>query len=587
MHLFKQTSGPSDCIAIIADLTNCEFPAGIASAAFDKMRFVESAKGHRAFWVLLERALSDSTISAVAVSLNSYCVFDNELPSRLDKACASAAGGAAWAVLAATGKCVNGMTSSVVYPSASPRLFTLNIPQPIVDCGLELFVLNANFLRAHPFFLDSPMVPESFAHWCILTGYLENRLSIFRPELAIGVDGAERGRDLHKHIEMLQAAFGKSFHDETLPSLMGELPIGTQSAISTPPSLVEAENKTPREVALTRPIAPLADLVRHTVEHAATPMSLSVITRTQFARGHLVRRMLSSLTRARLDLNMSLEVVLTTDIDADKASTEHKELQAEFPELDLVLKINQGHYPHSRVDNLVGGILAARKDYIAIVDDDDFVDLDALKAISTARFLGQDPLLLMSSQVRNETWLETTSGRWILESSTPEKTYYSDNYKYMFTGSNQLPVCAMIAPREWIQERLRNIELRHDLSEDYTIYLALLCAPDLPPLLIYADVFCMISSRSDGSNTITMKDRRPWVRDITLFLHDLFVGDTIPGTGAVQLLGPSAQVPPNAAISYLETTSSTGAVRQAREIAMLRAEVDHLRRLVADNKAEK
>jgi hypothetical protein len=209
---------------------------------------------------------------------------------------------------------------------------------------------------------------------------------------------------------------------------------------------------------------------------------------------------------------------------------------------------------------------------------------------------------MMSSQVRRETWLETTSGRWILESSTPEKTYYSDNYKYMFTGTNQLPVCAMIAPRVWMQARLRNIELRHDLSEDYTIYLALLCAPDLPQLLIYADVFCMISSRSDGSNTITMKDRRPWVRDITLFLHDLFVVDTIPGTGAVQLLGPvdtipgtgavqllgpSARVPPNAAASYLESTSSKGAVRQAREIAMLRAEIDHLRRLVADNQAEK
>lgn len=574
-------------MAIIADLSDCKFPAGIASAAFDEMQFVESAKGHRAFWVLLERALADSTISAIAVSLNSNCVFDNELPTRLEKACASAAGGADWAVLAATGKCANGMTSSVVYPSAAPRLFTVNIPQPIVDCGLELFVLNANFLRAHMPFPVGSMAPESFPHWCILAGYLENRLSIFRPELAIGVDGAERGRDLHQHMEILKATFGKSFPDETVPSLMGEIPIGTQTGTSVMPSLVEAETKTPREVALARPVTPLAELVRRTVKQAATPMSLSVITRTQFARRHLVRRMLSSLTRARLDLNMSLEVVLTTDIDADKASTEHKALQAEFPELDLVLKINQGHYPHSRVDNLMGGIFAARKDYIVIVDDDDFVDLDALKAISTARFLGRDPILLMSSQVRKEAWLETSSGRWILESSTPEKTYYSENYRYMFTGSNQLPVCAMICPRHWIQTRLRNIELRHDLSEDYTIYLALLCAPDLPQLLIYPDVFCMISSRSDGSNTITMKDRRPWVRDITLFLHDLFVVDTIHGAGAAQLLGPIARVPPNAAASYLESTSSTDALRQAREIVMLRAEIDHLRRLVADNQAEK
>src|SRR3546814_10173572 len=74
-----------------------------------------------------------------------------------------------------------------------------------------------------------------------------------------------------------------------------------------------------------------------------------------------------------------------------------------------------------------------------------------------------------------------------------------------------------------------DLPLRHDLSEDYAIFLALFTAPDLPPLLTYDNIFCMISSRSDGSNTITMEDRRPWVRDITLFLHDLFVANPILG----------------------------------------------------------
>src|SRR3546814_2630186 len=79
-------------------------------------------------------------------SLNSHCVLDDELPARLEQACTLAAGNADWAVLAATGKCVAGNTYSVVYPSAAPRFFACSVPIPIVDCGLELFVLNAVFL---------------------------------------------------------------------------------------------------------------------------------------------------------------------------------------------------------------------------------------------------------------------------------------------------------------------------------------------------------------------------------------------------------------------------------------------------------
>ena len=186
----------------------------------------------------------------------------------------------------------------------------------------------------------------------------------------------------------------------------------------------------------------------------------------------------------------------------------------------------------------------------------------------------------------NETWREAGSGRWILESAKADKIYSSDNARYMFTGTNQLPVCAMVAPRDWMQSRLKNISLRHDLSEDYTVYLALLTAQDLPPLLMYSDVFCMISVRPDGSNTVTMTDRQPWVRDITLFLHDMFVVDPIPGTGVAQILGQGAKVPQSAAINYLETVVGSAHYQQGREIALLKAEVEHLRGLLASKKVD-
>src|SRR3546814_14414031 len=99
----------------------------------------------------------------------------------------------------------------------------------------------------------------------------------------------------------------------------------------------------------------------------------------------------------------------------------------------------------------MGGIFSAGKDYIAIVDDDDFVALDAFSSLSIARFLGQNPLLLMSSQIRTETWREAATGSWVLEQSQPQKTYYSHDVRIMSLESNQLPISARIHPRTYLQ----------------------------------------------------------------------------------------------------------------------------------------
>src|SRR3546814_19842432 len=116
-----------------------------------------------------------------------------------------------------------------------------------------------------------------------------------------------------------------------------------------------------------------------------------------------------------------------------------------------------------------------------------------------------------------------------------------------------------------MQERLREIPLRHDLSEDYAIFLALFTAPDLPPLLTYDNIFCMIWSRSDGSNTITMEDRSPRVRDITLFQPDLFVANPHLGAGAAQILGRGDRVAPDATARSMEAGTASDCVRTLRE----------------------
>ena len=570
MILFKKSLGDGSALALIADVADDAMHEGIAMAALQDLEFVSRASGPRAFRMLLTRCIEDQAVTAVAVSLNNRCVLDDELPTRLEQALMRAAGGAEWAVLAASGMCLDGNICSVVYPSAAPRVFITNMPRPIVDCGLELFLIDASFLRAQSASsVDLSMPPEYFPHWCILTGYLAGRLSVFRPELAIGVDGAERARDFSGLASVLQHAFGNLLPDDALPSLIGDIPIATEAGPD--------EDRNPRDRLLARPLKPLADLVRQAARRVSTPMSLSVVVRTRFARDHLLRRMLASMTRARRQADVALEIVLSTDVDDAQAIDAHRVLQADFPELEFQLQLNRGRYPHSRVDNLVGGIFGARKDYVVVIDDDDFIDPDAFAMLSCARFLGHEPLLLMSSQVRDEVWRQTPTERWILESSVPARVYHAKNVRQMFLGSNQLPVCAMVAPRAWLRSRLEQLSLRHDLSEDYAVYLALLTAPDLPPLLVCEDVFCLISSRADGSNTITMKDRRPWVRDITLFLHDLFVADPVPGAGILQLLGEAPRVSPH----YAARTSEPGMDQQPREIAMLKAEVAHLRELVA------
>jgi len=197
MYLFKSNKSSGKQNAIIADLPEHAVPAGVASAAFETMSFIATAKDKHAFWNLLKKATDDPSVENIAISLNDKCVFDDELPSRISSACASAAGGAKWAVLASTGKCINGMTCSVVYPSATPRLLTHSIPQPIVDCGLDLFVLNSEFLKRHFYTLEEFLVEQNdFAQWCILTGYENEYISVFRPELAIGINGSERGCDI-------------------------------------------------------------------------------------------------------------------------------------------------------------------------------------------------------------------------------------------------------------------------------------------------------------------------------------------------------------------------------------------------------
>src|SRR3546814_6014855 len=85
-----------------------------------------------------------------------------------------------------------------------------------------------------------------------------------------------------------------------------------------------------RSVRLPLPATSLTDLVRLAAQPAIAPMSISLVTRTQFSRDYLLRRLLASVTRARQTLGLELEVILTTDIDEQEAQTAHQALKSDF-----------------------------------------------------------------------------------------------------------------------------------------------------------------------------------------------------------------------------------------------------------------
>src|SRR3546814_7265164 len=86
MFLFKRPVGPGKMLAFIVEATADMVPGEVGTAGLQDAKYVARAGGSRAFWELLAQALADCNVSAVAVSLTTHCVLDDELPARLEQA---------------------------------------------------------------------------------------------------------------------------------------------------------------------------------------------------------------------------------------------------------------------------------------------------------------------------------------------------------------------------------------------------------------------------------------------------------------------------------------------------------------------
>ena len=158
-------------------------------------------------------------------------------------------------------------------------------------------------------------------------------------------------------------------------------------------------------------------------------------------------------------------------------------------------------------------------------------------------------------------------------------TYPASGWREMFSGVNKLPVCALVMPREILIARLRAFKFRHDLSEDYALFLLVLTDPALPALIELPGAFGHISLRPGEVHSVTMTDRRPWACDIALYLADLTRTSTVAGPGQWALLTGNAAAPsPGAAFDAKAMAELRAALAgRERQIRLMRREIAQLR----------
>ncbi len=482
------------------------------------------------FSAMLADCLGDPAVRTIVGIRNAELVLDEGLTGRLRAALARLQGlGRPWSIGAAGGLAPNGVRACALYSAETPFLPVEPHPLPLLDPLPDLWIADVGFLRQ--LCRGGRALPECGLETVIaLRGWLAGRVALSLPELVAGVNGPLRPRDIEKFAPALGDWLGPGQEGTVIDTLMGPVTVPGERS-SDPRRLDRTED--------------LGDRVTAAIADACEPLSLSIVTRTRFGRPHLLDRLLASISRARID-GQALEIVLSTDVDAREAERHLAAIRERFINLDVRLAVNREAGP-SRVVNLTGGIRAARNDYVAVVDDDDYLDLFAFDMLARTRFLGARPLIVASTGLHDEEWTETQNGRHVLTRSEAREGWPADNWRSLFSGVNALPVCAMIMPRDRLLARLDAFALRHDLSEDYALWLLMLTDPALPPIVECAGPFAHVSVREGGDNSVTMTDRRPWVRDIALYLADLTGDPAVAGPGVWQMLSHPRPAEPLAA----------------------------------------
>lgn len=531
------------------------------------------AKRSTHFLASMAEVVKNPSVKWVLVSRNFNTIVDDALLNRLDTLLGRIARYEGRVTLVSGGGLgINDERYCALYSSTEPFIFYNPDLHPIIDTMIDLYFVSADDVRDY-IGANGLANGEIFELALIATGYeRKGKCSLYSPDLSAGINGPFRSRDLSLMSEQGSKLARPLTLDEVLPTLSGPLALAYR----------------PECDALGRPIPSSLKTLHDAAEAVIEPLlegpMLSIITRTQFRRMYLLRRLLTSISRARIDA-LPIEIVLSTDIDEKDAAGHLHGLRKEFPHLTINLTVNR-RSEHSRVANLLGGVEGAKGDYIWFMDDDDYVDLFAFKNISSAFFCGARPFILGDSVLHTERWDTGNAAFPVLAESTFRGEYPGANWRSMFAGVNHLPICGPVIPRDFLLRRIEDFRFDFDLSEDYTLFLLLLSAPDLPPVVNLTKVIAHISIREGDDNSVTALDRTGWTRDISNYLHSLFYGSASKGAAWSSVLKQHA-APVNSEIGGQIVQLQTALSRKDGQILQLSREIEYLRALVKPQEAEK
>jgi len=434
---------------------------------------------------LLELGGAGRSPSAVLVVKNKSVLFDRMLLRRIVEViedCDRRFDPEGWLAACAEGIDQHGAIRSAIYGLEEPAFFWGRYPAPVVSMSSDAYLVNLSAVRHCG--LKPPDDARRFECALVEDGYCTGLVSVFHPRFALPV------REKMKDSEGLAGA-----------------PLAARYTEKAIDGFISA------------------------VAGATAPMSVSIVTRTLFNRPVLLKRLLTSITRAKID-QIEIEVVLASDCpDAADNFAVIADQHRRTP-IRLV-QTPPGEEP-SRNRNLKAGVAAAKHDYIWIIDDDDYVDIFAFDILKLVTFGGAKPLIFAACDVHEENWTPRKGGDAVLSSTRRLRDYPATGWRDMFIGYNRIPICGCLAPREFLQARLSSLALPNDLSEDYAIFLDMLTSPDLPEIAEIGKPLSHISQRAEGENTMAMADRTPWVQCITSYLSDLSYSGRNPG--AYQLL---------------------------------------------------
>ena len=407
-----------------------------------------------------------------------------------------------WLIAGGEGLTHDGQVHSATYRYHKPSLQTFSLVSPVVDVAPDLYLINVDNLRKINLDGIVELPNDALEVLLIYLGYVHGFVSVYHPRIMYAIE-TDRPRNL-ADMEVAARFIAQQFADDHVPSLAGDIDLTTYR---------------PAQLAHTRPN--LSEAVKQTIVRYCDLPSFSIVTRTRFSRLPLLKRMLTSLSRCAADMGIRIECVLSTDVPEIHANWYFNQLKGAFHPLQLQLVVNQESVKASRVMNLLAGIEAASNDYVWIMDDDDFFFSTAFEDLQPAFFLQQHPFILSATDVFEEKWDIQDDNHAVKSSTHKLHTYKAENWRSVFSGVNPIPICGFIVPREFIIERSKQFDFRHDLSEDYTLLLLLLTAPNLPPIVEVTNSVCGVSVRPSSDNVVNTEGRTSWLRDIVWFLRDL------------------------------------------------------------------